>query len=279
MAEDTEADAVAELAVLAQTPKILDPNLIATVVRSASDVVEVLDGEKYLPAPKARRGSVTLYTGGSLSDYVNRHKNEETVLYADVVARTITAVVNDHAGNAAIDGSYAGWADHRAELRLRHDPTWERWTRHDGQLMDQQSFAELIEVGFPDITAPPAADMLELAQTLQATVKADFRSQTILANGQRQIAYEETSAAKAGAKGQLEIPASFNLALIPFEGSATYPVVANLRFRLTDGVLRIGYVLQRPEDVLREAFADILSGIVSDTEVLALCGAAPAPRR
>lgn len=275
MAEETEAQVIADTATAAAVPHELDAEALHSVVLPHGATLQVLELEKYRAAPWAKKGALTLFTASALGEYVNRHKDDRTVLYADVEARSITAVLNDHAGAS----SSPGWADHRATLVLRHDPTWKRWTGNDGSYMAQEAFAEFIEEAYPDIVSPPAADMLELAQTLQATAKVEFRSQTLLANGQRQLRYEETVDAKAGQKGQLEVPSDFEVALIPFEGCDPYRVTAHLRLRLNEGNLRIGYVLQRPEDVIRSAFADILGTVESATDALALAGAAPTARR
>ena len=280
MAEETEAQVIVETAQAAAAPHELDTEVIHSLVVPVGYQHVVFDPEAYLPAPRSRRGSVTVFTASALGEYTERYKTTGTVLYADVVARSITAVLNDHQPLGPPDSvTAAGWADHRATLQLRPDPSWTRWTAQDNKLMDQVAFAELIETGFEDIVSPPAADMLELAQTLQAHTKAEFRSQQLLASGQRQLRYEETVDAKAGQSGQLEVPTEFVLGLIPFEGCDPYKVTAHLRLRLSEGHLAIGYVLHRPEDVLRAAFADILGTVEAATETLALAGTAPSPRR
>jgi hypothetical protein len=43
----------------------------------------------------------------------------------------------------------------------------------------------------------------------------------------------------------------------PFEGASAFRMTARLRYRISAGGLRIGYKLDRPEDVLREAFDDV----------------------
>jgi uncharacterized protein YfdQ (DUF2303 family) len=275
MAEETEAQVIADTATAAATPHELDTEVIHSVVVPNGAKVEILDLEKHRKSPFDKRGAVTLFQGESLTAYVNRHKDDQTQIYADVEAASIVAVLNDHGPVATVPG----WADHRATLKLRTTPEWERWIRNDGNLLNQVAFAELIEVGYLDIVEPPAADMLELAQTFQARSKAEFRSATVLQSGQRQLRYEETIDAKAGTTGQIEIPPFFTLGIAPFEGTDPYRIKALLRYRLSEGHLSIGYILERPQDVLRSAFADIVGEVAETTSVEPLYGAAPAPRR
>jgi len=103
--------------------------------------------------------------------------------------------------------------------------------------------------------------MLELAQSFQAKTKVDFESAQQLANGRRSLQFKETVDARAGQKGEIEIPAEFKLALKPFVGTDPYAVTARFRYRINGGNLLIGYKLNRPADVQRSAFGDIVDAI------------------
>jgi uncharacterized protein YfdQ (DUF2303 family) len=175
-------------------------------------------------------------------------------------------VVNGHEAEAA------GWSDHRATLRLRHTPEWKRWIERDGKIEGQTKFAEHIEDCLADIVEPEAAVMLELAQHFQAAVKVNFRSAKQLSDGQRQLVYEETVEAKAGQRGEIVIPGSFVVGVAPFEGSVGYKLNARLRYRLSDGQLLIGYVLDRPDKVIRAAFDDVLAEVETATGLQAFAG-------
>ena len=68
-----------------------------------------------------------------------------------------------------------------------------------------------------------------------------------------QVRWDESIEAKAGEKGQFEVPADFDLALAPFLGEVQRPVRARLRYRISEGHLMVIYKLERPDDVKREA--------------------------
>lgn len=247
-----------------------DDQLIVAV--PAGYKVESLDLEPFGEAPARKRGKVTLHTGQSLAAYVNHHTvTDATALYADVEARRVVAVLDGH--HAGSDN--AGWGEHRAALALRHTPEWLAWIGKNGQMRDQVAFAEHIEENLLDIVDPAGADMLELAQTFQATTKVSFKSSQRLSSGEQQLTYLEDTDAKAGAKGDLIIPTRFELALRPFEGTEPYRVTARLRYRIGGGDLAIGYVLDRPEDVVRDAFDQILADIETETGLGAYRGTEP----
>lgn len=150
------------------------------------------------------------------------------------------------------------------------------WIGKDRKWQSQVDFAQHIEEGQPDIVNPPAADMLELAQTLQANRAVKFRSSQMISNGQRQFTYEETIEAKAGAKGHLDVPTTFTLGIRVFEGMEHGDAVnARLQFDMADGALRFKYLLDRPHDVIRLAFGDVVASVEAGTGVVAYRGASP----
>lgn len=235
---------------------------------------ELVDLEKHLEQfrdrPRQKGGTYTAHDADSFVAYLGKHGLPETEVWADATASRLTAVINAHAtdtfldenGADAVDADRgAGRGDHRLQYAVSHTAAWRAWTAKDGQLLDQHTFSELIEDRAVDIVRPAAADMLELAQTFQATIGVTFESSKLLSSGERQLEYKETVESRAGRRGQLEIPKDFDLALVPFEGAAAYKVTARFRYRITDGNLRVGYRLERPEDVLREAFLDVVKHV------------------
>ncbi|MCV2395951.1 YfdQ family protein [Actinotalea sp. M2MS4P-6] len=234
---------------------------------SAPVIVDLLDKAQHLAeTPLRKTGLVILHTATSLVAYINRHHTEGTEVWADVERSAIRAVINGNATNTP------GHGDHIATLMLRKTPSWLAWEKASGQMGSQVRLAELIEDRAIDIVKPASADLLEVAQTFKAARSVDFESSQRLSTGEVAIVYREQVDAKAGRKGELTIPETFELALVPYEGSPTYKVTARLRYRIAEGQLSIGFVLDRPEDVLRAAFDDIAveveSGIDEGTPVL-----------
>lgn len=238
---------------------------------------KVVDLESLLDQPRRKRGTVQFTTGGSLEDYVNVHKGDGSdSLWADRDALRVVAVLNDH---SRVD---PGWGDHRAILTLGLSPEWRRWLGLDGKLVAQTRFAEHIEDSLAEIIDPPGADLLELAQTFEANTQVQFRSSQLLDSGQVQLRYEETIDAKAGKTGSVVVPKRFTVLLAPFEDLEVKRIDARLRYRISDGALAIGYKLDRPDLVLRDAWGDVLASLEEATGIAPYYGTpgeplAPAP--
>lgn len=250
-----DAQTIADLALDAATPEELEPGQVYSyIVPAGAQQVEV-DTEYLLIAPRRTSGTAHLHDGASLANYVNRFG--VTSIYADAPNARITAVVN----GPTYEGT--GWGDHRAVLQLTHTPEWKRWVARSGVMGKLIDLAELIEDRIIDIVNPDGATMLELAQSFEATSTARFKRGERLSSGERQFAYEETIEAKAGRKGALTIPERFELVVSPFVGEESTLLSARLRYRVNDGDLKIGYVIDRVDDVLRDAFVDAVGNINS----------------
>lgn len=230
------------------------------------DLVAKRDGE----APSRKTGHAQLTEAHSFGLHVNDHQQTgTTTLWGNRDRGTIIAVFNGH--QASADGA-AGWGDHRATLTLQHTPEWVAWNRASGQMLDQEQFAEFLEDHVGDVREPDGAELLEVATSIQASIGATMKSAIRLDTGQVQVAYEETIQAQAGKAGALTIPTRVVLALTPFEGGQPYKVEARFRYRLANGALKLGVILDRPADVLKAAFADVVSTVENDTSCTVLSG-------
>lgn len=272
MSETPEAEIVANLATAAADPHTLVDGHALGVVIPHGYKHEVIDLERYGANPGRAHGTVLTVEPDSFLTIFNRHGNEAAFLYADKDKLTVTAVFNDDQFQTP------GWRDHRAVLALRPTLEWLHWAGASGKLMDQAAFAEHIEAGLAEIREPDAASMLELAQTFEATTKAEFKSATRLTSGQRAFSYVEAVNARAGGTGELEVPETFTLGIAPFAGAAPYRLMARLRFRLDSGALRLGYRLERPHEVMEAAFDDVTTSLLEHTSSAVVYGTPPPAR-
>jgi len=228
--------------------------------------------------PLRPRGTAYVHDAGAFLEALDRRRlhfdgASDPVVYADEATNSLTAILNDDAGDAA------GWRDYRIELLLRTTPEWAHWRGVDGQLLAQVAFAEHIENGLAELQEPEPATMLEIAQTFHATTSAVFKSGTRLASGMNQFRYEEEDSPSAGTSGTIEIPTRLTLVVAPFYGSARYEVGAFFRYRLSRAGLVLGYKLDRPHEVERAAFGDIRREVENAEDVRAtfIAGVAPPP--
>lgn len=235
-----------------------DTSLLVSRIRNDEQVV-VTDLERYLTAPNRPRGSVAIHDPADFALYVKRIADPDTTTtWADIDKGTVTALLDDHQKDGA------GWRSHTVRLDLQSDPDWDAWTKYDDKMMTQTFFAEFLEQQKHSIISPAAADIVEVAMSLQAKRTVAFSAGTRLKNGDYQLSYNETTEAKAGQKGAVEIPDDFTLRLAPYAYTAPVELVANLRYRIEDGHLKLGYKLIRPLEIRRDAFSAIVGGIRGD---------------
>lgn len=221
--------------------------------------------DRFTAAPLRIQRKVTLRDADSLIDYLatntvspeggvgedHRHGVGELEIWADLDNRRIHAILDGGNGHRL----------HTATLELRHSREWNEWSQVDGKLVPQVQFAQFIEDHLSTIAAPDGGVLLDIVQTLTAKTKVDFKSSTLLANGQRQFEFAETLEAKAGQKGTLAIPTELTLALRPFQGSEPVAMQARFRYRLDDGQLYLGVRLNEPDKALEDAFGRIVDHI------------------
>lgn len=265
----TDTQPIIDAAIASADPAPLGDNgrFYAVVVpggREEAGHVKVIDLEaerdkfEYADKPRRKAGTYKVHDAASLVAYLDKHADADTEVWADTVAAKITGVL-DANGNTGIDD--ARHEQHRVEYSVLYTEAWKAWKALDGKLVDQSAFAEHIEDRAIDIVRPSAADMLELAQSFRATSDVTFKSSKRLSSGERQLEYREQVDAGAGRDGQMEIPETFDLGLKPFEGAEAFKVVARLRYRIVNGHLAIGYKLERPEDIIRDAFLSVVQKV------------------
>jgi uncharacterized protein YfdQ (DUF2303 family) len=282
---DTQATLEHFELVNALSPVTVVAGEVTTIVHPANWVLERYDAERLLDAPRRARGTVVVHSAEGFVRAV--HQRVPTVdapaedrkialagpigLYADEPRKQLVGILNDDTPGAP------GWRDERIQLQLQRTPEWAFWLEHAG-LKDQQHFAETIEAGAREIADPPAATMLSIASTFEAKVNVRFAAGTNVVNGARQLVYEEDVEAKAGKGGQVVIPDKFKIVVAPFVGSDRFAVEAAIKFKVSNGKLSIGYILDRPHDVERVAFLDTTDKVAAALGVHQVPGVAPEAR-
>lgn len=242
------ADIIEAAKATQQVQVVYDKNNQMFVALSNDQKLEKFDLEKYGAAPAAITQEIAVVEVLSFVDYWQRFSTDKSTIHARLKDKTFTAIIDAHApGQPA-------WQRHRCSLICRTSTEWETWHGSDKKSMDQIKFAEFIESNAIDIVQPAAAEMIQVALTLQAKKKVNFNSGVRLDNGQVQLGYHEQVQGTAGPKGELQIPEKFTLALRIFQGGEKYSVECHLRYRINDGQLTFFYQIIRPERLLEDAF-------------------------
>lgn len=206
--------------------------------------------EKAGAAPYRKQGYVHLGDVRSFIAFVREQAHPTSCyIFADPDSRTLTAVLND---NSATD-TLAGWRDFRAIYKAELSREFEGWMKGNKKMMEQEDFAIFLEDNIADIVEPSGEVMMSVALTLEAKTEVAFSSAKRLDNGQVQLAYTENIDARAGA-GALEIPREFAIGVRLFKNGDGYKVRARLKYRLASGKVKFWYELDRPENVIEDAF-------------------------
>lgn len=268
MTENTEAGAIAALAAKASGAHVVKTNdkREFLIVPSGFTDKEVSDayGLK-LAKPKYIKQTVTIETANSLVDYVNRFKGAETMLFAEISANRIVALLDYHAAKEAEHVA------HRAKLELPHSEEWTLWKGISGRLMEQLEFARFIEENAADIRAPSAGELLDACRDLQVRRKVNFIKAVRTASDNENFEYsEETNATSK--KGDLELPSKFVLGLPVYFGEPETEVHAFLRWRLEDGSLKLGVQLHRLEHIRQAVFKQIVIDVAARASCPAVFG-------
>lgn len=263
--EQSDIQAAVDAGLAAALPHNVADDLVVVTVPANGKVIEIdlaAHQDKYADRPRRKKGTVHVQSSTSFVDYIHKHGLDATEVWADPARQGLVGVINAH-GHAEgttdlADEGNAGHGDHRVILELVPTPAWTAWVTRDKQWMDQATFAEHLEDNVLDITHPDAATMLEIAQSFHATTGVAFKSSERLHSGEAALHYEETTSARAGQKGDLEIPTEFSLALQPYAGQTeAVEITARFRYRIRDGHLSLSYALSHTDRILRGLFDEI----------------------
>jgi uncharacterized protein YfdQ (DUF2303 family) len=255
----TEAEAIASLADIAadqqRTP--ITPGEVF-IVRDGDGGLRVVDTDAYAPTPRHIAAARSVSDAASFCAYIHRHGGPGTEVYAHTNTSTVVGILDSHPASTS---HTAGWQKHRVSLDLEKTKAWLAWEKADGNLFAQDEFADFLDDRWSDVLEPDAGVLIDIATTFHAKTNVEFNGGVRLDSGDVKLTFEEKTTAKAGQKGDIEIPKKIKLGLKPYVGGPTYAIWAHFRYRLRGGQVLLGFKLERPENTLEAAFADIVTDI------------------
>ncbi|WDS38346.1 hypothetical protein W2_gp036c [Caulobacter phage W2] len=226
---------------------------------------------------------VTVETQDSLVSYVNDFKDHGSRLFASISASTITAVLDYHQGATSAlekDGDTHGGADagkadfgqHVVTLKLPFAEEWDRWTKADGQLFDQQTFARMLHENRLEIIEPDAATIIEAVRDLRAARNVSFTPEvSLMHNTESFVLSDVTDVSRR--TGELTIPSAFMLRIPVYFGGEVIEIEAQLRTDTAEGKLKLGFKLMRRENVRQQVFKRVVSAVAEGTGLPSVYGA------
>lgn len=279
--DDTAAPVIRDLAWAAADPRKLEPGKIYGWLSAGQVHTIDLTGDKFRDFPKRKQGEVAVRNVASFARYYERHADEDSEVFADLDRGTVTAVLDAHRGHDG-DGLAAGegarWQQHRLVLALTPTLPWQEWTAKDRKFMSQELFAEFIEEHARDVDPDgtvKSADLLETAQNFKATLKGSITSGKRVSSGQTQFSYVEeiTATGQNAARKTIEMPEEFDLVIAPYEDIDPAVMAVRLRYRIQpDKSLVLGYFMNNPARVAREAVAEVVAKLAEECGVTVMHG-------
>lgn len=260
---------------------------LAIDAAAEASVVTVADGREYIahppawvakevpvlpqniapPIPQWARQTVSLQNEVSITEYLNRFKNSDTVIFADITRDVITGIIDYHHMPSTEDTKVkADLGQHRAVLTLPRSIEWQTWMEHDETKMSQLDFVSFLEDNAVDITDPDGAGLLELVRDLEGTRNVKWGS-TIRAGSVDNMEFTKESGAQT--KGKVALPLTIGLSIPVYFGDDNVAITAMLRRHIgSEGQLTLWYKLLRPENVRQTRFQEIVQRIHTDTDSL-----------
>jgi uncharacterized protein YfdQ (DUF2303 family) len=239
-------------------------------------------------APKIITQAVKLQDSYSLIEYVNRFKDADSVLFADIVSSTILAVIDYHTGAgstvAGLEGSdpTARHTKHTALLTLPLSLEWQTWMGIDGKMMSHVDFANFLEEHAIDILPldtlhNSSGEVIEDAPTTiyelcrEMQLRSNYGASSVVRNGDY-LSIEMQKGDDITTKRNVSMPASINLDVPVYFGEQPVRVVALMRQRAVDGKILMGVKLRRPEQVRQDEFKRSVHDIALQVDLTTLYG-------
>ncbi|MFH7764559.1 DUF2303 family protein [Acinetobacter sp. BSP-28] len=217
-----------------------------------------------LDRPLQLKQAVRLHTAKDFIAYVNRFADPNSVIFVDVLAGKIQAVLDYHETGVNTEtnaNAIQRHCEHNAHFNVEKTPEFIKICEKSGVAMSQQDFALFLEDVMPYINQPAAAELYEIVSTLSAKTSVDFKSGIRTDNGQVSLTYNEKIDASAGREGALSIPEQIVFGIQVHRGGSHYALPARFRYRIKDGVLRLWYDLDQLEKAIERSMEDTVDYI------------------
>lgn len=240
--------------------------------------------EEYRTAPQRRSGTAIVDTLGSFIDLTNRHKDDQSALFARAIwpSPSLTAVLNYDA-----EGSGARFGDHRIVYQFPLTDEFTAWVNGNAQPLSQEVFAAFLEEHAAELAAPYDGERSEyerlfneamatpqevvmLSRHLEVHVSSKAKQGIRLQTGERTVEFAEEHQNAKGEK--VTIPGIFMVSVPAFVDGEAVRIPARLRYRIAGGEIKWFYQLYRWEFFLREQVQRDLAEAAQETALPAFEG-------
>lgn len=265
--EGVEADK--KIVTIKDVPVLVSPG---GSVKALTEVLEIADLRA--DKPRRRRGQAMHDELASFIEHINRFKDDDSAVFADIDNTTVTAVLDYHRTGAAGDPR---WGQHRSVYECPLSAEWQRWNENDGVKMSQDTFAQFIEDNLDDLRAPTGngadkdlpmpSDVLTMARNLVIRSKGEFSRSMNPTTGESSLVCKNENDTTS-----TKIPRAFLLGIPVFEAGAVYAVEARMRMEMSNGRPMFSYALYKPEAIKRDAFGEVREMVKQQTALPVFAG-------
>ncbi|OBQ72372.1 DUF2303 family protein [Mesorhizobium loti] len=241
--------------------------------------------DEFRLTPDRRKGTATVETLSSFIALVDRHKDQDSVLFGKTVwpDPKLTAVLDyDKEGVPARNRS------HRIVYAFPLTEEFKAWVAANAKPMEQDIFAAFLEEHAAELSAPTVGEVSEyerlfnekmatpsevvaLSRHLEVFVAARAKQGIRLQTGERVVEFSEEH---QNAKGEaIVVPGVFMVSVPAFIDGDAVRIPARLRYRVAGGKVLWFYQLYRWEFYLREQVGHDLKQASNETGLPAFEGA------
>lgn len=233
--------------------------------------LKAIDLSQFYP-PKFIKETAKLIDGDSFSDYVNRFKTENTLVFASVTdtGARLVALLDYHG-----PPDKAARCEHLAVYETVPTTEWSTWQSANRQKMDQVKFAKWLEDNAKLFVAPSGADLLELVLTLEGKNEVNFTSAHRLESGKNKLDYTEDvtlRGVQSTKQGSVDLPRELVAGISPFHGAPKYSVRARLKCRIEGRKLSLWFETVEPHVIIRDSVLAVVKQVAEKTGITPLLG-------
>lgn len=212
-----------------------------------------------------------LVENASFIAYLVAYASKTAFCRASLSQNRIDAVLDYHgrARTSDTDAAVPGRCTHTATLLCPFDVDYAKWRPIllGEKMLLQRDFIEFLQDMIHTVHAPPAAELLEVAEDLAIDRVVRFRSASNDRNGNVKFTYDEQDEGGGPHNGEYKLPEHVQLILPIFQGGNPQVLEPRLRYRMKDGILMLGLKLAGIETKEREAFRSIAEKVRADTKI------------
>lgn len=215
-------------------------------------------------APTFKEGSVKVLDVPSFGAYFKLHSNDSTMVRASTSKSEVEALLDWHSPE------FPGRGAHSLTLVCQKTPEWQKLKAASGQTFGQSQFADFIDDLTHCFETPDPAALAEIVLNLEGANNVAWNSRIDRVSGGVQIAYTEDAQAKT--KAGVLFPTQGTVACPIFIGGPSMQFLVKFRYRVNEGNLKVGFVLDQTDRWEREAFLGTVKQVADATDAVVLLG-------